>query len=71
MMISRLNAPVEIRQVLIGNWATVLLGPRQVGKTTLAREVADEYAGSIYLDLERASDSSKLEDAGAYERGRR
>ena len=34
--------------------AVVLLGPRQVGKTTLARRMADQWpTGSVYLDMER------------------
>jgi len=42
---------------------TALLGPRQVGKTTLARMVGDEIAKtSLYLDLERPSDRAKLAD---------
>ena len=54
--------------------AVALLGPRQVGKTTLARAIADELgAGALYLDLERPADRRKLEDADAYLRaaGRR
>lgn len=39
--------------------AVVLTGPRQVGKTTLALEVARER-NAVYLDLERPSDLSKI-----------
>lgn len=47
--------------------AVVLLGPRQVGKTTLAREIARSLGpSSVYLDLERTSDLRRLEDADAY-----
>lgn len=47
--------------------AVVLLGPRQVGKTTLARRIADAWpAGSLYLDLERPADRRRLDDADAY-----
>lgn len=42
--------------------AVALLGPRQAGKTTLARIVANERPGSLYLDLERPSDLAKLAD---------
>jgi len=42
-----------------------LLGPRQVGKTTLALEVAQMRAAE-YLDLERPADRAKLTDADAY-----
>ena len=40
--------------------AVVLLGPRQVGKTTLARALAAVRPGSVVLDLERASDRAVL-----------
>ena len=47
--------------------AVVLLGPRQVGKTTLALQVAEHWpAGSIYLDLERPADRLRLDDADAF-----
>jgi predicted AAA+ superfamily ATPase len=39
--------------------AVVLLGPRQVGKTTLALAVADSRP-SMYLDLESPGDRAKL-----------
>lgn len=40
-----------------------LLGPRQVGKTTLARMVGDALRkSSLHLDLERPSDRAKLAD---------
>ena len=44
-----------------------LLGPRQVGKTTLALEVANTISKeSAYLDLELDTDLAKLSDAEAY-----
>ena len=56
--------------------AVVLLGPRQVGKTTLARQWVDQHAGSatsvpapkpaIYLDLELPSARRQLEDAETF-----
>lgn len=47
--------------------AAVLLGPRQVGKTTLARRVAAQWpAGAVYLDMERSADRRRLDDADAY-----
>lgn len=42
--------------------AVALLGPRQAGKTTLARIIADMQQGAIRLDLERPSDLAKLAD---------
>lgn len=50
---------------LHSNAAVVLLGPRQVGKTTLARSL-EWSAGTVYLDLERPSDRRRLDDADSY-----
>jgi hypothetical protein len=59
MMIRRhLQAMIERR--LQQAPAVVLLGPRQVGKTTLARAVAAGHPGAIVLDLERESDRAAL-----------
>jgi len=41
---------------------TAILGPRQCGKSTLAREIIKKHPGSIYLDLELPSDRNKLND---------
>ena len=47
--------------------AVVLLGPRQVGKTTLARKIAADWpGGAVYLDMERPADRRRLDDADAY-----
>ena len=45
--------------------AVALLGPRQVGKTTLAEIVAEDRP-SVYLDLEDPADREKLADAALY-----
>jgi uncharacterized protein len=61
----RLRASVEAQLGL--HPAVVLLGPRQVGKTTLAREIAAKRKNAaIYLDLERPADRRRLDDADAY-----
>lgn len=39
-----------------------ILGPRQCGKSTLAKHIIGENADFIYLDLEKPSDLRKLED---------
>jgi predicted AAA+ superfamily ATPase len=45
----------------------VLLGPRQVGKTTIARDiVARRPNRAVYLDLERPADQRRLGDADAF-----
>ena len=47
--------------------AVVLLGPRQVGKTTLARKIAADWpTGALYLDTERPADRRRLDEADAY-----
>ena len=47
--------------------AVVLLGPRQVGKTTLALTLAERWpTGATYLDLERPADRLRLQDADAF-----
>lgn len=51
--------------------AVALIGPRQVGKTTLARWLAAAAADSVYLDLEDPVDLAKLDDASGYLRGLR
>jgi hypothetical protein len=52
--------------------SVVLLGPRQVGKTTLARRIAAERgARAVYLDLERPADRRRLDDADAFLRAQR
>ncbi len=45
--------------------AVALMGPRQVGKTTLAQMVA-ESRSSLYLDLENPEDLLKLSDSSAF-----
>ena len=45
--------------------AVVLLGPRQVGKTTLAEAIAADR-DSVYLDLENPRDRGKLADPSRY-----
>jgi predicted AAA+ superfamily ATPase len=50
-----------LRQKLLDNPAVVLMGPRQVGKTTLVFDMAQKE-GALYLDLERPSDLAKITD---------
>ena len=65
-MIPRL-AESAVRKKLLQTPAVVLLGPRQVGKTTLARQIAGDWpGGAVYLDLERSADRLRLEDADDY-----
>ena len=49
-----------VDQALRRSPAVVLLGPRQVGKTTLARQVAQQHPGAVWMDLERESDRAAV-----------
>lgn len=52
--------------------AVALLGPRQCGKTTLARSLVDERPErAIYLDLERSEDIALLTDTNLFLRTQR
>lgn len=57
----RRSASQLIAKALSRQAAVALIGPRQVGKTTLAHDIADSRP-SIYLDLENAADRAKLEN---------
>ncbi len=43
-----------------------LVGPRQCGKSTVARRIVDRHTDAVHLDLERPSDLRKLDDAEYY-----
>jgi uncharacterized protein len=65
-MIERLITQKILRDL---SWSPIvgLIGPRQVGKTTLARYLETQLSKpTIYLDLELRSDWFKLEDAQSY-----
>lgn len=51
----------DIRKSLSSNPVSAIIGPRQSGKSTLAKKIIGNE--SIYLDLEKPSDLQKLEDA--------
>ena len=63
-MIPRRIQPV-VRDRLEHLPAVALLGPRQVGKTTLAQAIAADRK-SVYLDLESPLDRDKLADPSFY-----
>ena len=61
----------ELRQYLREFPAVAILGPRQVGKTTLARQLAGSPASAstpppLYLDLESPTDLAQLSDPLAF-----
>lgn len=58
----------EVEQALRRSPAVVLLGPRQIGKTTLAMGIAP--TDGVYLDLESPEDRNKLHNVEQYLRTR-
>lgn len=60
-MIPRRITP-RLRESLDQFPVVALLGPRQVGKSTLARMIAQERR-AVFVDLERPADAAKLRDA--------
>jgi predicted AAA+ superfamily ATPase len=52
----------QVKDALDRQVAIALIGPRQVGKTTLAQAIGEER-GALYLDLEDSEDRGKLSDA--------
>ena len=63
-MITR-HAHRTVREALGRQAAVALIGPRQVGKTTLALEIAAE-TDALYLDLETRADRAKLADPALF-----
>lgn len=54
-----------VEEALEAQAGVVLLGPRQVGKTTLAQDIA-EGRDAVYLDMERMADRQVLEEPDLY-----
>jgi predicted AAA+ superfamily ATPase len=64
-MMLRRRLAARLDQMLLHSPAVVLLGPRQVGKTTLALEIGATRP-SLYLDLEDEDDRVKLSSPVRY-----
>jgi predicted AAA+ superfamily ATPase len=63
-MITR-RLEIKIREALNRSPSVALLGPRQVGKTTIALDIS-ETTPSVYLDLENRLDLEKVRDIVAF-----
>lgn len=63
-MLDRSLAPI-LSDAIAHSPATALLGPRQVGKTTLALEIGRRH-DALYLDLESEQDRAKLTQPELY-----
>ena len=55
----------QVTDALDRQAAVALIGPRQVGKTTLAQEIGEERR-ALYLDLEDSDDREKLSNAALF-----
>lgn len=53
----------EVLTSISSNPVSAILGPRQCGKSTLAKKILKSFSNSLYLDLERPSDLEKLDEA--------
>ncbi len=58
-ILTRTGLLARVEGRLRANPAVLLLGPRQCGKTTLAREIASRRRAE-YFDLESPADCSRL-----------
>lgn len=58
--IERVHLYQHISKKLSVNPVVALLGPRQVGKSTIAKDLLKNEENGVYLDLEKPSDRSKL-----------
>src|SRR6266550_2742834 len=63
MIKRRLEA--QIKDALKRSPSVALMGPRQVGKTTIALNIS-ETIHSVYLDLENRTDLQKVQDIEAF-----
>ncbi|MCP5524338.1 MAG: ATP-binding protein [Verrucomicrobiales bacterium] len=61
-MLERQDYAELLRRRLAANPVVSLLGPRQVGKTTLARHIAKEHQPAHFLDLEDPRDANWLRE---------
>ena len=63
MLLPRRRHLTQVQRLLRRHRVVALLGARQVGKTTLARRVAADFAGpTVFFDLEDPRDLARLSD---------
>ncbi len=65
------HAEAQARSLLAWSPAVALLGPRQVGKTTLAHALVAATPGALYLDLESSEDRARMSQPRAFMRANR
>jgi len=62
VFIPRPHLEKGIKEALEHNPGVVLLGPRQCGKTTIARRIAEEITPSEFFDVENPLDLARLDN---------
>jgi predicted AAA+ superfamily ATPase len=55
----------QVQQAIQRSPSVALMGPRQVGKTTIALNISEQIS-AIYLDLENSLDAAKVQDIAAF-----
>lgn len=60
-LVPRFLEPV-VRRALTESPAVAILGPRQCGKSTLAKALLENRPDAVHLDLEKRSDAARLAD---------
>lgn len=62
MKVDRLQLVKDVRDALRRSRSVGLVGPRQCGKSTLAREIAKMDSAAAYFDLEDPTSLARLRD---------
>lgn len=66
IMYYKRNLEAEIKETIRHFPVIAIIGPRQCGKSTLAKHIMDDFNEIDYLDLEKPSDLQKLNNAQLY-----
>ena len=64
--IERKHFQKKLKELLKNYPAVAILGARQVGKSTLAKKILNQFKSSVYLDLQLPRELNKLSDPQAF-----
>ena len=64
IMVNMLRVQKEAIRRDLEKKMVLLAGPRQAGKTTLAKELSQEYSSSIYLNYDSAKERKIIQEEG-------
>ncbi|MCY4643165.1 MAG: ATP-binding protein [Bacteriovoracales bacterium] len=65
-LIERIQLQNRLKELLENYPAVAILGARQVGKSTLAKQIIELFKGAVYLDLQLPKDLNKVSDPEAF-----